>query len=125
MIYITIDAVDGLAPSLSKCSFNVLKWKDKSGVQQSMRILENVCNSWKDIADLIGLDSSRIKAIETVRQLDPKECCRDVFDDWLKQGKGKGIYEANLEGLQSLLEDIHHGALAKKLKDALPYIVNK
>ena len=56
-------------------SFIVLKWKDESGVQQSMRILESVCNSWKDIAELIGL---RIKAIETVRQLDPKECCRDV-----------------------------------------------
>ena len=62
-------------------SFIVLKWKDESGVQQSMRILESVCNSWKDIAELIGLDSSRIKAIETVRQLDPKECCMDVFDD--------------------------------------------
>ena len=62
-------------------SFIVLKWKDESGVQQSMRILESVCNSWKDIAELIGLDSSRIKAIETVRKLDPKECCRDVFDD--------------------------------------------
>ena len=59
-------------------SFIVLKWKDESGVQQSMRILESVCNSWKDIAELIGLVSSRIKAIETV---DPKECCRDVFDD--------------------------------------------
>ena len=104
-------------------SFFVLKWKNESGVQQSMRILDNVCSSWKNIAELIGLDSSRIKAIETVRQLDPKECCRDVFDDWLKQGKGKGNYEANLEGLQSLLKDIRHGALAEKLKDALPYMV--
>ena len=125
MIYITIDVVDTLAHSLSNGSFIVLKWKDESGVQQSMRILDDVCNSWKDIAELIGLDSSRIKAIETVRLLVPKECCRDVFDDWLKQGKGKGNYEANLEGLQSLLEDIQHAALAKKLKDALPYIVIK
>ena len=105
-------------------SFIVLKWNDESGVQQSMRILDNVCNSWKDIAVLIGLDSSRIKAIETVRQLDPMECCRDVFDDWLKQGKGKGNYEANLEGLQSLLEDITHGTLAKKLKDMLFHILS-
>ena len=124
MINITIVAVDALAPSLSKGSLTFLKWKDESGVQQSMRILDDVCNSWKDIAELICLDPSRIKAIETVRQLDPKECCRDVFYDWLKQGKG-GDYEANWEGLQSLLEDIPHGSLAKKLKDALPYIVKK
>ena len=58
MIYSTIDVVDALAPSLSKGSFIVLKWKDKSGAQQSMRILDDVCNSWKDIAELIGLDSS-------------------------------------------------------------------
>ena len=70
-----------LMHSFSMGSFIVLKWKDESRVQQSMRILESVCNSWKDIAELIGLDSSRNKAIETVRQLDPKECCRDVFDD--------------------------------------------
>ena len=125
MIYITIDVVDAIAPSLYKSSFIVLKWNDESGVQQSIRILDDVCNSWKDIAELIRLDPSRIIGIETLRHWDPKECCRDVFDDWLKQGKGKGNYEANLEGLQSLLEDIQHGALAKKLKDALPYIVNK
>ena len=125
MIYITIDIVDVLASSLSMGSFIVLKWKDESGVWQSMRILDKVCNSWKDIAELIGLESSRIKAIETVRLLDPKECCRDVFNDWLTQGKGKGNYEANLEGLQSLMEDIKHGTLAKKLKDALPCMVKK
>ena len=112
-----------LALPLSMGSFFVLKWKNESGVQQSMRILDNVCSSWKNIAELIGLNSSRIEAIENERQLDPKKCCRDVFEDWLKQGKGKGYYEANLEGLQSLLEDIQHGVLAKKLKDALPYIV--
>ena len=124
MINITIDAVDALAPSLSMGSLTFLKWKDKSGVQQSMRILDDVCNSWKDIAVLIRLQPSRIKAIEKVRQLDPKECCRDVFYDWFEQGKG-GNYEANWEGLQSLLEDIPHESLVEKLKDALPYIVKK
>ena len=87
---------------------------------KEIRIIDGVGTNWKTVGDLIGLPHYRTAAIEKVRQLDPNECCRDVFSDWL-EGKGKENYPASWDGLQKLLKDIQLSTLAKDVQKALTY----
>ena len=83
-------------------SLTFLKWK-QGGEECSLRILDDVCNCWKLIADFTGMSIGQIEAIETKRLHNPIKCCRDVFENWVREGKGKGKYETSWEGLLSLL----------------------
>ena len=96
-------------------SLTFLKWK-QGGEERSLRILDDVCNCWKEIAELIGMSIGQVQAIETSRLNKPMECCRDVFEHWVREG---GDYEASWEGLLTLLPIIKQGRVATQLREAL------
>ena len=77
--------------------------------------MTEVCPKWKEIGDLMRLSASRLEAIEKNRRGEVKECCRDVFHDWLAQ-EGGGNYPVTWQGLCELLEDLKFSALAKEVK---------
>ena len=56
-----------------------------------------------------------IVAIQKNRRGEVKECCRDVFHDWLEQ-EGGGNYPVTRQGLCELLEDLECSALAKQIQ---------
>ncbi len=99
-------------------SFSMLKVKTDGKIEK-FRLLEEICNRWEDMGNLIGLGPGRLESIETTRMKDPKKCCSDVFGDWINQGKGEGEYEPTWEGLVALLRDVQLSSAADQLEEAL------
>ena len=100
-------------PSLDKLS--LLKLTRSDGQVQRLRIITEVCPKWKEMGDLMGVSACRLEAIEKNRRGEVKECCRDVFHDWLEQ-EGGGNYPVTWHGLCELLEDLEFSALAKQVQ---------
>ena len=65
----------------------------------------------------MGVSACRLEAIEKNRR-EVKECCRDVFHDWLEQEGGRN-YPVTWQGLCELLEDLEFSALAKQVQQLL------
>ena len=66
----------------------------------------------------MGVSACRLEAIEKNRRDEVKECCRDVFHDWLEQEGGRN-YPVTWQGLCELLEDLEFSALAKQVQQLL------
>ena len=66
----------------------------------------------------MGVSLCRLKGIEKNRRGEMKECCRDVFHDWLEQKEG-GNYSVTWQGLCEVLEDLEFSALAKQIQQLL------
>ena len=96
-----------------------LRYED-NGETRTIKILEEVCNKWKDMGELIGLGNGRIQAIEKSSLKEPKECCRKVCEDWMYQG-GDGDYPPSWKGLLKLLNAIELGSLRKRVQKCLEF----
>ena len=103
-------------PSLDKLS--ILKHTRSDGQVQRLRIITEVCPKWKEMGDLMGVSACRLEATEENRRGKVKECCRDVFCDWLEQ-EGGGNYPVTWQGVCELLEDLEFSALAKQVQQLL------
>ena len=53
-----------------------------------MFVIPNVKASWKDIAYVLKYDIQVVKAIGHNHQNDVKECCQELFEDWLTTEHG-------------------------------------
>ena len=51
-------------------------------------VIPNVKASWKDIAYILKYDIQVVKAIGQNHQNDVKECCQELFEDWLTTEHG-------------------------------------
>ena len=78
-------------------------------------LITEVCPKSKEMGDLMGVSACRLEAIEKNRRGEVKECCRDVFHDWLEQEGGRN-YPVTWHGLCELLEDLQLSALAKQVQ---------
>ena len=99
-------------------NLRVLKWKNENGDTKRLKILEEICPHWKEIGDLLGLHTSRIKAIEKNRQ-EVEDCCRDVITDWLESDVLD--YPATWKDFIVLLEDIDLNSLVERIKIAIQH----
>ena len=55
----------------------------------SGHVIPKIMNHWKDVAlHSLCYDSSMIEEIEKKNPSDPKQCCFDLFKDWLKTEHG-------------------------------------
>ena len=100
-------------PSLDKLT--LLKRRGSDGQELRLRIIEEVCPKWNEMGDLMCLSACRLKAIEENRRGKVRECCRDVFSDWLEQ-EGGGDYPVTWQGLCVLLVDLKFSAFAKQVQ---------
>ena len=98
----------------------VLTWTDSDGQRHSLRLRNEMSSRWRDVGDLLEVESSHMEGIHMHRGGDVRLCCRDVFVDWLQMKEPS--YPANWEGLLLLLEDLELNKVAKTLKEALDFI---
>ena len=95
----------------------LLKWTDRDGQRHRLRLRDRISSRWREVGDLLGVDSSRQDSIHMDCGRDVKLCCRAVLLDWLQMEEPS--YPTNWEGLLVLLEDLELHNIAKKLKEAL------
>ena len=110
--YFVLHCYVAATPTLKQLT--LLKWENEHGQTQRLRILEDVCTKWKNIGTLIGLTAGRLNIIEVDRHDKPEDCCREVFDDWLKQGD-QGSYPMTWDSMCTLLEDLNFIKTAKEI----------
>ena len=77
-------------------------------------VIPNVKASWKDIAYVLKYDIQVVKAIGQNHQNDVKECCQELFENWLMTDHGVKpktwltllTHLKKLEGLSAAIEAI-------------------
>ena len=106
-----------LAKDFTLQHLTLLKWTDSNSKNHSLRLRDELSSRWRDVGDLLGVDSSRQDGIHAQRMGDVRLCCRDILLDWL-QMEDKS-YPPSWEGLLVLLEDLELNNVAKKLNEAL------
>ena len=98
----------------------VLKWTDSDGQKHSLRLRNEMSSRWRDVGDLLEVESSHMEGMDTHHRGDVRLCCRNVLVDWMQMEEPS--YPTNWEGLLLLLEDLELNQMAKKLKIALDFI---
>ena len=83
--------------------------KTKEGTR--IKIIDTVAFKWKAIGDQLEFDEfgSNLNTIQVKNNNDPQECCREMFQLWLK---GSGVRPCSWRKLIELLEDCDFEVLA-------------
>ena len=98
----------------------VLKWADSDDQRHILRLRNEMTSKWRDVGDLLEVESSRQEEIDIRHRGDMRMCCRDVFVEWLQMETP--CYPTSWEGVLDLLEDLELNKVANKLKEALEFI---
>ena len=96
----------------------ILKYTDKKGKRERVRIVSEASHKWKTIAGLICEGANRIKVLEQKCSNDPEECLRQALIENFINKKPKK-YTQDWNGLIELLEDVDLETLAGRVKNAL------
>ena len=104
--------------TLSLHFLKLFKWKDESGAEQELRIINRISDKWRDVATLLGLGVCQMDGIQRESFMNAEQCCLRVFDDWIMKN-GTTDYPLTWSGLHKLLKDIEHNAIAEDMKRAL------
>ena len=105
--------------ALSLRFLKLFKWKDESGAEQQLKIIEEISSKWQDLAILVGLSMSQIDGIQKQCLMEAEQCCLRVFDHWIISNGEFTEYPITWSGLHELLKDIGHRAVAERMKTAL------
>ena len=96
----------------------MFKWNDESGVEQQLKIIEEISSKWLNVATLVGLSMNQSDGIKKESFMKADEICLRVFDHWIISN-GTTDYPITWSGLHELLEDIEHSTMAERMKTAL------
>ena len=79
-----------------------------------IRVIQTVAPRWQRLGVLLDFDESgkKLEFIETKNHCIPEECCREMFQHWLK---GNGVRPCSWRTLIELLEDCDFEMLAEEL----------
>ena len=106
--------------ALSLRFLKLFKWKDGSGAEQKLKIVEEISSKWQDLAILLGLSMSQIDGIQKMQSvMEAEQCCLRVFDHWISNNGEFTDYPITWNGLHKLLEDVGHRAVARRMKTAV------
>lgn len=97
-------------------ALQLLKWKDKKGVEQKFRLVDKVSSKWRDFA-LRLLDHNIVDVLEDDVSNSSTRWMR-IMKKWLEVG-GTIEYSATWEGLCVLLEDLEYKTYADELQKVL------
>ena len=83
----------------------------KTAEGKKIKIISTVAPRWKALGDLMEFDEfgSKLDTIKIKNLGDPEECCREMFQLWLK---GSGVRPCSWRKLIELLEDCDFEVLA-------------
>ena len=80
-----------------------------------MRLYDEMAPRWKDVADLLGLET---KIIVVNHHHDVRECIRAVMEEWMSDRPNITTYPCTWKGLWELLDDIGLGKASEDLQEA-------
>ena len=108
MLWSTFVSYTDTPPTLKKLSMM------KTAKGKKIRIMETVASKWKRLGDQLEFDElgSKLENIKTKNRDDPEECCREMFQHWLK---GDGVRPCSWRKLIELLEDCDFEVLAEQV----------
>ena len=116
VLVLVCDVLAGVPLSLN--SLSLLKWKDESGEEQTLQLIEKVSCKWLDFGLKVGLEMNCLEAWERQHHEDASRCWLEVMKCWLNMA-GSRHYPATWEGLYQLLMDVGYKKVAKDLSTAL------
>lgn len=96
-----------------------MKWTDKHGKAQRLKIIESVSCKWKDLGSLLGLTGPKLENAWLRFYNNTIDCCRHVFGEWIEMYDINSQYSVTWDGVYELLCDIDHSGTAKDLKECL------
>ena len=84
---------------------------------KKIKIISTVAPKWRALGDQMEFDEfgAKLDAIKTKNNSDPEECCREMFQLWLK---GSGVRPCSWRKLIELLEDCDFEVLAEQVNSA-------
>ena len=90
----------------------------QTGEGKKIKVIETVAPKWQKFGALLDFDGSgtKLELIEKTHPSDPEECCRSMFQHWLK---GNGVKPCSWRKLVELLEDSNFESLAKEVESAV------
>ena len=74
-------------------------------------VIPKIMNDWKYIAEALHYDLSIIKAIEVKGGGNPKNCCRELLEDWLMANNGAKAGPKTWSTLLNALKEINEISL--------------
>ena len=89
----------------------------KTAEGKKIKIIESVAPLWQSFGDQLEFDSSgsKLGLIKATHPIDPKACCRDMFQHWLN---GNGVRPCSWRKLIELLGDCDLDDLAAEVRSA-------
>jgi hypothetical protein len=83
---------------------------------KKIKIISTVASRWRALGDQMEFDEfgAKLDAIKTKNNNDPEECCREMFQHWLK---GNGVRPCSWCKLIELLNDCDFEVLAGQVRD--------
>ena len=54
-------------------------------------VIPKIMDKWEYIAEALRYDLATIRAIKQKERADPKQCCREFFQDWLMTNNGAKV----------------------------------
>ena len=84
----------------------------KTAKGKRIKIIETVASKWITLGFQLEFDEfgSKLDTIKAKNNNDPEECCREMFQHWLK---GSGVRPCSWRKLIELLEDCDFEVLAE------------
>ena len=82
----------------------VLKYTN-NGEQKKLRIINEACHKWRDIANLICSDANIVRVLEQTYRDNPSECLKRIFIDYFINKEPRGYFQ-DWNGVLKLLDDI-------------------
>jgi inosine/xanthosine triphosphate pyrophosphatase family protein len=101
----------------------ILKYTDKGGKKQKVRIISKASHKWKDIATLLSDDPNVTSVVEQKCRGDPSECLKETLAENFINKKPED-YSQDWDGMIELLDDVGLEALAEEVKLALSCITS-
>ena len=69
-------------------------------------VIPKIMNEWEYIAEAFRYDLNTIKAITERKGNNPRQCCRELFKDWLMTNNGDKVGEKAWSTLLRVLKDV-------------------
>ena len=106
-----------IAATLPRKALYLIKWTDENGCKQSFRLVDKVCNKWREFGILLGFSKEQLDEWETGNSTMHMTCWFSSINPWLQHGTS--AYPNTWEGLYELLRDVKCHQIAEELKKAV------
>ena len=93
----------------------LIKWTNIIGNTSRLRLYDEMAPHWKDVADLIGLET---EVIGVNHHYDIRMCIHEVMNKWMSDRFNITTYPCTWKGLWELLDDIGLSKASDDLRKA-------